>query len=110
MDELILALDLIGKSNCKDVANILRGYGPDLISFNLHLRNAGLRAQDAQVLAEAMRNTSQAQKLRSFSVSFNPNLTDFGIAILIASLPTTAIELGLVWSLMGHVGGAAILK
>tara|TARA_B110000879_G_scaffold57675_1_gene81119 strand:+ start:54 stop:506 length:453 start_codon:yes stop_codon:yes gene_type:complete len=110
MDELILALDLIGKSNCKDVANILRGYGPDLISFNLHLRNAGLRAQDAQVLAEAMRNTSQAQKLRSFSVSFNPNLTDFGIATFIASLPTTAIELGLVDCSMGDVGGAAILK
>lgn len=54
MDELILALDLIGTSNCKDVANILRGYGPDLISFNLHLRNAGLSVQDAQVLAEAM--------------------------------------------------------
>ena len=110
MDELILALDLIGTPNCKDAANILRGYGPDLISFNLHLHNAGLRAQDAQVLAEAMRNTSQAQKLRSFSVSFNPNLTDFGIATLIASLPTTAIELGLVGCSMGDVGGAAILK
>jgi hypothetical protein len=60
MDELILALDLIGTPNCKDAANILRGYGPNLISFNLHLRNAGLRTQDAQVLAEAMRNTSQA--------------------------------------------------
>lgn len=110
MDELILALDLIGTPNCKDAANILRGYGPNLISFNLHLRNAGLRAQDAQVLAEAMRNTSQAQKLRSFSVSFNPNLTDFGIATLIASLPTTVIELGLVGCSMGDVGGAAILK
>ena len=110
MDELILALDLIGTPNCKDAANILCGYGPDLFSFNLHLRNAGLRAQDAQVLAEAMRNTSQAQKLRSFSVSFNPNLTDFGIATLIASLPTTAIELGLVDCSMGDVGGAAILK
>ena len=29
-------------------------------------------------------------------MSFNPNLTDFGIATFIASLPTTAIELGLV--------------
>jgi hypothetical protein len=43
-------------------------------------------------------------------VSFNPNLTDFGIAIIIASLPTTAIELCLFGCLMVDVGGAAILK
>ena len=43
-------------------------------------------------------------------MSFNPNLTDFGIATFIASLPTTAIELGLVYCSMGDAGGAAILK
>ena len=111
MDALIDALRSIGKPICLDAAEKLQGLVENSGSFDLHLRRAGLDAEDAMLLAEAMREKpgSYNVTLRSFSASYNPNLTDEGVIALANAFPTTMTGLGLVGCSIGDPGGLAIL-
>ena len=67
-------------------------------SFNLHLRRAGLDRQDAVNIAVAVRGLpgSITPSMRSFSVSYNPDIGDAGAIALIGSLPASTTEIGMV--------------
>lgn len=112
VDALIAALNTIGKPDCVDAAIRLEALEPDTAGFDLHLRRAGLDAGDARVLAGAMRKTtaSSGAVLRSFSASYNSDLTDAGVIALAQAFPVTMTELGLVGCAIGDAGGLAILE
>jgi hypothetical protein len=110
LDALIRALNATGKPVCLDAAAKLANAAPTTPSFDLHLRSAGLNTQDATALAAAIRKTTHTGPvLRSFSASYNPDLTDEGVAALADAFPVTMTELGLVGCSIGDTGGWAIL-
>lgn len=111
MDALIAVLHAIGKPDCVAAARRLEALEPNAAGFDLHLRRAGLDAGDARLLAGAMRKTtpSPGAVLRSFSASYNLDLTDAGVIALAQAFPVTMTELGLVGCAIGDAGGLAIL-
>ena len=106
------ALRSIGKEVCRAAANQLQAAGVKEKEISLHLRSAGLGVADARILGEALRGLPQqgGQRLRSFSVSYNPLLGDRGAAILAGSLPLDVSEIGFVGCGMGDAGGRALLE
>ncbi len=101
----------IGKPVCVSVADSL-ATSKDLRSgFDLHLRNANLHDEDAQVLATGRRHldADRDTPLKSFSVSYNPGLGDAGATILAHVFPASMTELGLVGCSISDTGGRAIL-
>jgi hypothetical protein len=48
--------------------------------------------------------------LQSFSMSYNSNLGDEGVLILVKNLPQTITEIGLVQSGIGDEGGEALIR
>jgi hypothetical protein len=109
MDDLISALDAIRTAACIDASCRLRASLLGATTFDLHLRDASLGIQDAFSLAKAIQNISGKPKLRSFSASYNPTLTDLGVKALTEAFPPSMSELGLVRCNIGDVGGQAIL-
>ena len=79
---------------------------------DLHLRNAGLEVAHALVIAAALHEAPLygGIDLRSFSMSYNPGLTDDGVIALVRVLPHTLTELGFVKCAIGNDGGEALLK
>jgi hypothetical protein len=104
---LIDALTSIGKPVCLDAARKLSSNTSKASTYDLHLRSAGLTVRDATILAAAIRQTPN---LRSFSASYNPDITDTGIATLAAAFPDTMHELGMVRCSMRDKGALAILE
>lgn len=112
MDALIAALQSIGGPVCLDGANKLKTASANSGGFNLHLRSAGMDAQDARILANAIHEMPRSTKhhLRSFSASYNPDVKDAGAMALARSFPATMTELGLVGCSIGDAGGTALLE
>lgn len=112
MDALISVLNGIGKPGCVATARGLAALDPSTASFDLHLRGAGLEAGDALVLADTLHETSGSSgpALRSFSASYNPDLTDAGVVALAEAFPSKMAELGLVGCSIGDAAGLAILS
>jgi hypothetical protein len=108
---LINALRSTGNAVCLGAADRLEASRAANADYDLHLRNAGLEAMDAEIIAGALRETSlyEGHALRSFSMSYNPGLTDGGIVSLAQAFPPTLTELGLVQCAIGDEGGAALL-
>ena len=79
---------------------------------NLHLRNADLKASDAETIAEALLEVSlnDLPVITSFSMSYNPDLTDAGVVALAKALPRSLSEVGFVDCNIGDDGGAALLQ
>ena len=69
-------------------------------------------AVDAEIIARAMLELSlyEAPALRSFSMSYNPGLTNAGVVLLAQAFPPTLTELGLVNCAIGDEGGGALLR
>ena len=109
---LIDALRSIGNAACLSAADRLEASRASNADYDLHLRNAGLGAVDAEIIAGSMREASLSEGpvLRSFSMSYNPDLTDAGVVALTQAFPPTITELGLVACSIGDEGGAAILR
>jgi len=109
---LILALRSTGNAACRSTAIRLEAFRTSSADYDLHLRNAGLRAVDAEIIARAMREfcPSEAPALRSFSMSYNPGLTDAAVEVLAQSFPSTLTELGLVDCAIGDKAGVALLR
>lgn len=109
---LIQALRSTGNAVCLGAADRLEGSRTSNAYYDLHLRNAGLGVEDAEIIAQAMRKLSlyEAPALRSFSMSYNPGLTDAGVVLLAQAFPATLTELGLVDCAIGDKGGVALLR
>ncbi|MFK7969871.1 MAG: hypothetical protein AB8F95_05860 [Bacteroidia bacterium] len=75
-------------------------------SDNLHLRNLDLTASDIAAIAMAMNDND---RISSVSFSYNRSLGDHGALALMAKLPTSIVEIGLVACGIGDLGGKAIL-
>lgn len=110
--ELIHALRSLGTPVCLDAANRLAAFAGAKTGFDLHLRHVGLDKANAQVLAGGLLHlgTATGPFLRSFSASYNPDLGDIGTAALIAALPQTVTELGMVGCSIGDAGAGPILN
>jgi hypothetical protein len=69
-------------------------------SYDLHLRNADLNYKQIKSIAEAIKtvHANGGPSLQSFSMSYNSNLGDEGVLILVKNLPQTITEIGLVQS------------
>lgn len=109
--DLITALRSIGTPGCLAAADRLEAETGSQAGFDLHLRRAGLKQADAQVLADGLlrANAGNALSLRSFSASYNPALGDVGAAALATAFPATMTELGLVGCSVGDAGARPIL-
>lgn len=109
---LIQALRSTGNAACRSVADRLETSRTSNADYDLHLRNADLGAVDAEIIARAMRELSlyEAPALRSFSMSYNPGLTNAGVVLLAQAFPPTLTELGLVDCSIGDEGGVALLR
>lgn len=110
MDVLLAALRQIGTQVCLDCADYLNVV-PQGAPFGLHLRHAKLDASAVAILANALDETNHQPQptLRSFSASYNAQMTDAGIARLVQALPHTTSQLGFVACEMGDFGALAIL-
>jgi hypothetical protein len=81
-------------------------------SYDLHLRDADLNLNQITSIAEAIKTVHEngGPSLQSFSMSYNSNLGDEGVLILVKSLPQTITEIGLVQSGIGDKGGQALIE
>ena len=109
---LINALRSTGNAFCLILAERLEASQGSKAEYNLHLRKADLGVSDAEIIASAIRKVSlyKGPALRSFSMSYNPGLTDTGVLALALAFPSTLTELGLVGCAIGDEGGAALLR
>lgn len=108
--ELIRALRSIGKPVCLQAADRLDASTGSVAKFDLHLRHAGLNTTNARVLADGLSRAGAGLLLRSFSVSYNPDLGDIGATALAEVFPETMTELGLVGCSIGDAGGRSVLQ
>ncbi len=81
-------------------------------AINLHLRNADLNVNEAEIIAKALHESSLYGDpgLNSFSMSYNPGLTDAGVAALAKALPRSLTEVGFAGCAIGDEGGAALVE
>lgn len=108
---LIAALRSVGGQVCLRQADVLEESQASS-HYDLHLRRADLSAQQAENIAAAINTEWSEQKIgvRSFSMSFNPGLSDAGAISIASALPSSVTEVGLVGCAIGDEGGGALLS
>jgi len=109
---LISALRSTGNVVCLKAAQRLEASRASKVEYVLHLRNADLGASDAEIIAHGIHQNylTKGPALLSFSMSYNPGLTDSGVVALARAFPSTLTELGLVGCAIGDECGAALLR
>jgi single-stranded DNA-specific DHH superfamily exonuclease len=112
INPLINALRLTNDPVTNKVAETLLSLKNSESSYDLHLRNADLNYSQIKSIAEAIRTVHDngGPSLQSFSMSYNSNLGDEGVLILVKNLPETITEIGLVKSDIGDKGGEALIR
>jgi single-stranded DNA-specific DHH superfamily exonuclease len=112
INPLINALRLTNDPVTNKVAKTLLSLKNSESSYDLHLRNADLNYSQIKSIAEAIRTVHDngGPSLQSFSMSYNSNLGDEGVLILVKNLPETITEIGLVKSGIGDKGGEALIR
>ena len=80
--------------------------------FDFHLRNAGLDFKEVQIISNAMMKATKhgILNLKSFSLSYNPEITDQGVVLLVKAFPPQITELGLVGCDLGDEAGEGIYQ
>ncbi|MFT7674217.1 MAG: hypothetical protein ACI845_002634 [Gammaproteobacteria bacterium] len=108
---LINTLRSVNNPVCEKVASNLLLFKSNKSHYDLHLRNADLNNNEVKLIAEATKivNDEGGPLLRSFSMSYNSNLRDEGVLMLVKSLPSTVTEIGLVQCGLGDKGGEALM-
>jgi len=111
ISSLIDALRSINNPVCDAAAVKLLSLKDNNTNYDLHLRSAGLNIDEIQRIAEAIKSihAEGGSSLRSFSMSYNPNLRDGGALNLVAALPATLTEIGLVGCGLTDEGGEALI-
>jgi hypothetical protein len=111
INPLINALKSINNPVSNKVAETLLSLKNGELSYDLHLRDADLNLNQIKSIAEAIKTVHEngGPSLQSFSMSYNSNLGDEGVLILIKSFPQTITEIGLVQSGIGDKGGEALI-
>ena len=111
-NKLASALRLVGGEVCTIAAYKLENSQGAVRKFNLHLRRAGLNKSDILIVARALRSLTapEAALLKSFSVSYNPDIEDEGAIALAQSMPPNIRDVGLVGCDLGDAGGTALLE
>ena len=111
--KLVTALRSIGSPVCIAEAQRLevamkRNSG----TIKLHLRNAALDVQSAEIIADALTSLSEhdLSLFTSLSLSYNGDLGDEGVTKLMNALPGNLVELGVVGCKVGDHGAEAILQ
>jgi hypothetical protein len=111
INTLINALRLTNNPVSNKVAETLLSLKNSESSYDLHLRDADLNLNQIKSIAEAIKivHENGGPSLQSFSMSYNSNLGDEGVSILVKSLPQTITEIGLVQSAIGDNGAEALI-
>jgi len=80
--------------------------------FDFHLRNAGLDFKEVQIISNAMMKATKhgILNLKSFSLSYNTEITDQGVGLLVKAFPPQITELGLVGCDLGDEAGEMIYQ
>lgn len=74
--------------------------------MDLHFRDAGLTIKDLNSIIQTLQSVNNdGSHLRSFSVSYNPALGDSGVISLLAALPLSVTEIGIVGCGLGDKSG-----
>ena len=109
---LINALRLTNNLVSNKVAETLLSLKNSESSYDLHLRNADLNYNQIKLIAEAIKTVHEngGPSLQSFSMSYNSELGDEGVLILVKNLPQTITEIGLVKSGIGDKGADALIR
>lgn len=109
---LISALRSTNNSVGNKAVEDLLSMNGDRTSYDLHLRRADFDQYEVKSIAEAIKTVHEngGPSLRSFSMSYNPNLGDEGVLVLVENLPKTITEIGLVQSGIGDKGGDALIR
>jgi single-stranded DNA-specific DHH superfamily exonuclease len=112
INPLINALRLTNNPVSNKVAETLLSLKNSESSYDLHLRNADLNYNQIKSIAEAIKTVHEngGPSLQSFSMSYNSNLGDEGVLILVKNLPQTITEIGLVNCGIGDKGGEALIR
>ena len=110
-NSLQATLRAIGSAACVDAADDLARRAPSSASVAFHLRSAGITADGATLVANALASISQTERarLRSFSLSYNEIGGDGAIAFANA-LPQSLSELGLVGCSIADPGGEVVIQ
>jgi hypothetical protein len=107
---IIKALNKIGTKPCLELAAKLVQSTSKTISF--HLREAMLDVESMKKLCIAFidLNTDTDLTITSLSFSFNPQISDKGISLLLKNMPHGLVEVGLVGCGMTDVSGEELLS
>ena len=102
----------INKPVCEKAADDLLALTNNQSNYDLHLRNADLNYNEIKRIAGAIKivHAKGGPSLHSFSMSYNPQLSDEGVLLLVKTLPATVTEIGLVQCGLGDKGGDALIR
>jgi len=106
---LIKGLEEIGTVSCLNLVKSLELISTEPISF--HLRNSNLIPEDTAILSRSFEALQDHKDviISSISLSFNPQIGDYGISQLLKSFPCGLRELGLVECELTDVAGQDLL-
>jgi len=112
IDSIIEALRETRNASCLQAASKLSVLRLSIKGYNLHLRDAALSLDDVKLIAKAMCKGTVGEEpcLRSFSMSYNPNITDMGVQTLIEVFPQSITDLGFVSCGLGDEAGLTMLR
>lgn len=119
LNALITALRETGIETCLNEASRLSKAMPLKSDFNLHLRRADLSLNDALNISEAIgllqnaapdtTSEQQERSMKSFSISYNPNVQNAGVVAFTQNFPESLKEIGMVGCALGDESGEALL-
>lgn len=91
--------------------NISRTIQQELENNRLHLRDQNLDTNDAVSIASILQQAKENNTIiDSISFSYNKNIGDTGVELLMQSMPLTISEFGFVDAEINDAGGLAILE
>ena len=111
MQDLIDALVETKKPKSIEVANNLKSTGDNDKSYDLVIRKANLNIEDAKNIATAIKKIDQNKgpQLGTISMSFNEDLKDEGVIILLNHIPLTTSVIAFVECGITDKAGQAII-
>ena len=111
MQDLINTLVETKKPKSIEVANNLKSTGDNDKSYDLVIRKANLNIEDAKNIATAIKKIDQNKgpQLGTISMSFNEDLKDEGVIILLNHIPLTTSVIAFVECGITDKAGQAII-
>ena len=112
LNAMIEALRSLKNPVCEAAADTLENYFQRTSFYDLHLRHGMLSESDARIISTSLTLVHKKHniQLKSFSVSYNPNIKSTGAAAILIALPEHVKELGMVGCNLNDEAGPYLIE